>query len=138
MFVLTAPCLRWSRFRGIGCPLTFVIATLGRKHDCPGSFQWKDSAMDIAHELITIIDDPAIPDKDRIMKTRSLVETMTERLDDSETGGRMRRTFNDAYLNLQLAVMANHPSMIEQCRQQCRSIIAKIDLAARAASGETA
>lgn len=93
--------------------------------------------MDITRELIVLIEDPAIPDKDRILKTRSLVETMTGRFDDNEKAGRMRRTFNDAYLNLQLAVMANHPSMIQQCREQCRAIIVEIAETARMASEQS-
>lgn len=92
--------------------------------------------MTASQELLDHVNDPNIPDKNRILRTRALVGDLTRRIDDRAIGQRLHRSLNDAYLNLQLATIADDPGMIRRCRQDCILLIGEIGRAAGSARAD--
>ena len=82
--------------------------------------------MSASEELLDHVNDPTIPDKARILRTRALAGELTGPIPDRRLGEKMRRSLNDAYLNLQLATIADNATMIRQCRSDCISLISQI------------
>jgi len=82
--------------------------------------------MGAPEELLAHVNDSSIPDKARILRTRALADELTGRIADRRLGERMRRSLNDAYLNLQLATIADNAAMIRECRTDCIALITEI------------
>ena len=82
--------------------------------------------MGASEELLDHFNDPTIPDKARILRTRMLAGELTQRISDRRLGEKMRRSLNDAYLNLQLATIADNAVMIQQCRKDCVALVSEI------------
>lgn len=82
--------------------------------------------MSASQELLDHVNDPTIPDKARILRTRVLAGELTRDIENKQTGERMRRSLNDAYLNLQLATIADDAIMIGKCRADCVDLIREI------------
>lgn len=82
--------------------------------------------MSASQELLDHVNDPTIPDKARILRTRMLAGELTRSIENRQTGERMRRSLNDAYLNLQLATIADDAIMIGKCRSDCVQLIREV------------
>ncbi|WP_099864315.1 hypothetical protein [Pararhizobium haloflavum] len=80
----------------------------------------------VSEELLAHVNDPKIPDKARLLRTRRLAAELALGIADRTTGERMLRSLNDAYLNLQLATVAGDPGMLAQCRKDCIALIGEI------------
>jgi hypothetical protein len=83
--------------------------------------------MNVSEELRSHVDDRTIPDKDRILRTRELTSELTDGIDNEATRIRTRQLLNDAYLNLQLATIADDRRLIERCHRDCLALIDRIE-----------
>lgn len=77
-------------------------------------------------EFIARVNDSTIPDKDRICRTRALAGEMTKSISDRNKASELNRLLNDAYLNLQLAHIADDPAMIDRCRSDCIELVVRV------------
>jgi hypothetical protein len=91
--------------------------------------------MTASSELIDHVKDTTIPDKNRILRTRFLADQMTKDIVDRTVAERLTRSLNDAYLNLQLATIADDADMVVRCRHDCIALIGQIEKAADGRSG---
>lgn len=83
--------------------------------------------MNVSEELRSHVADRSIPDKNRIIRTRELTSALTGSIANSATRARMCQSLNDAYLNLQLATIADDRRLIERCHRDCVALIERIE-----------
>lgn len=83
--------------------------------------------MNVSEELRSHVHDRSIPDKTRILRTRQLTSELTGRIVNNATRVRVCQSLNDAYLNLQLATIADDIRLIERCHRDCIDMIDRIE-----------
>jgi hypothetical protein len=83
--------------------------------------------MNVSEELRSHVADRSIPDKNRIIRTRELTSELTGRIGNSVTRTRVCQSLNDAYLNLQLATIADDGRLIDRCHRDCLALIDRIE-----------
>lgn len=79
--------------------------------------------MNASQELIQHINDSSIPDKARILRAKEVAGELVNGISDPARRERMRRSLHDAYLNLQLANLAEDREMVAKCRNDCLSLV---------------
>ena len=79
--------------------------------------------MNVSEELIQHINDRAIPNKDGILRAKAMAAKLVSNIPDACKREEMRRTLHNAYLNLQLANVADDGQMSVRYRDECVRLI---------------
>lgn len=79
--------------------------------------------MNVSEELIQHINDRAIPNKDDILRAKAMAAELVSGISDAGQREEMRRTLHNAYLNLQLANVADDGQMTVKYREECVRLI---------------